>query len=278
MKGIVQIIFFLVFLQVYPYHCIGQDRQRKIKSCSQILRFSEDETIKDTALGKTFKNSTDFYDTNGKITRSEVYKEGGTIENLREYKYNEKRLLTQLATDGNIFRYTYDTKDSLVKYETYGKDQDDLEEVRTYTYTYDTKALPEKETKKDGVNYISIINILDSANRLIGIKVNYEDSYEKTAITYDSLGHPLSEKMVSDGVGDETTNYFYTNGKLSKKIITGVGTEVDYYNEKGQLIKSVRDGIIELNKYNTDGNLISTIQYDAKGQLEELTRYVYEYY
>jgi len=272
-----------MFLLVFPYSCISQDHQRKIKSCSQILRFSKDETVKDTALWKGFKNSTDFYDTNGQITRSEVYKEDGSIENLREYKYNKKRLLTQLTTDGNIFRYTYDTKDSLVKYETYGKDRVNLEEVRTYTYTHDTKALPKKETKKDGINYISIINILDSANRVINIKVNYEDSYERTIITYDSLGHPLSEKMVSDGVGDETTKYFYTNGKLSKKITNGVGTTMDYYNEKGQLIKSVNDGEIELNKYNTDGNLISTIQYstvfaDGKGPFEEITRYVYEYY
>jgi antitoxin component YwqK of YwqJK toxin-antitoxin module len=266
-------------LQFFPYPGIAQGQHRKIKSCSEILRFSEDETVKDTNLWKTLKNSVDFYDEKGHITRSEVYKEDGSIEIPREYKYNEKGLLSQLTTDGNIFKYTYDTKDSLVKYETYGKDQCNLEEVRTYTYTHDKKAMPGKWSKKNDVSYISIINILDSANRVIAIEANYEEGdYEKTVFTYDKLGHLIYEKTVSDVEADETTKYFYTNGKLSKKVIDDHGTTIDYYNEKGQLTKSVYDGRVEINKYNTDGNLISNMRYDPKGQLEEITRYVYEFY
>lgn len=126
-----------------------------IKTRTLISRFPENkkEREHDTAKWIPHKSSTDFYDINGNLIRTERYENGGSITNYYttsgyyNYQYNVKGKLEYMRTNYGDFRYYYNSNDSIEKIELY--DEGNLLEVTNYLYSQENhiKQVKKKEDK-----------------------------------------------------------------------------------------------------------------------------------
>jgi len=253
-----------------------RSEKRAIKTQTQILRFSEDGQESDTCKWLTIKNSTSFYDKEGRIIRDEIYRRNGSVEVLYQYEYNTKGKLEFLRMNGNDIRYYYDTKDSIEKTETYDKDGN-LEEITKYSYIKNGNS-SHPETRADSNIQVTVIyNFFDKNDRLATTEHSDEGIIYKTSYYYDDAGNKILEKSFENNDLVESHKYVYKLGKISREEIDGESKTIKTYDDKEQLVKSISGNTEQYFKYDNAGRLVSTFDfYDNK--LREIIRYTFEYY
>lgn len=184
------------------------------------------------------------YDASGHLLSERIDRDAdGEVDAQRNYNYDGAGHVRSIVYDANLdgtvdtrIQHFYDEEFRLIREEVYHGPSGTPDEVRTYTYDYKGQ-LVEKVEELSSADHSQV----------------FETSYE-----YDDAGH-LIEVAVDhggDGFIDETTNYVYTDGELTREIV-----------DKGF------DGSADAVKtysYDEAGNLVSTeIDADADGQIDE---------
>ncbi|MBT1705432.1 hypothetical protein [Chryseosolibacter indicus] len=197
-----------------------------------------------TIDGDDIIKSIDIYNDKGDIVRIND-KKNDEIKTRKEFIYNDNSLLTEertFNTEGRIHRiskYTYNTKNQLVKEESFDPDKIDL----TWTYEYDETGNKIKATKASGTMGNSVTLYKYSGKQLIEEQTTTESIGKEEKITY---------KYNDKGqVTENKSKHFYFNTTITLTYI---------YDDTGKLM--------ELREKSSNGvSSRTTYQYDDKGLL-----------
>jgi hypothetical protein len=192
--------------------------------------------------------SIDVYNDNGDIVKIND-KQNDEIILRKEFIYNPDGLLTEertYNTDGNVHRiskYIYDSKNQLIKEDSYNPDEIDV----TYTYEYDGSGNKVKETKRSGTmgNSVTVYKWLgkqlieeETADDKIGKE-------EKITYEYNDKGQKTKKKRRHYYFATTiTTTYTYNDtGKLIQEVeksSAGVSSKITYqYDDRGLLVSDI---------------------------------------
>jgi hypothetical protein len=228
------IILGIIFLTTCLY---GQEITKE-----QIAKFKIKSIT--TIDGDDITKSIDIYNDKGDLVKINDER-NGEIKIRKEFIYNDNFLLTEertFNTEGEIHRvskYTYNTKNQLVKEESLNPDEIDL----TWTYEYDEAGHKVKATKASGTMGNGVTIYKYSGNQL---------TEEET--TTESIGKEEKIKYKYNDKGQVTENksrHFYFNTTITLTYI---------YDDTGKLM--------ELREKSSNGvSSKTTYQYDDKGLL-----------
>ena len=197
-----------------------------------------------TIDGDDNTKSIDIYNDKGDLVKIND-KSNGEIKTRKEFIYNDNFLLTEertFNTEGKIHRiskYTYNTKNQLVKEESFNPDEIDL----TWTYEYDETGHKVKATKASGTMGNSVTVYKYSGKQLAEEETTTESIGKEEKITY---------KYNDKGqVTENKSRHFYFNTTITLTYI---------YDDTGKLM--------ELREKSSNGvSSKTTYQYDDKGLL-----------
>ncbi|MDD5523548.1 MAG: hypothetical protein PHI84_22245, partial [Kiritimatiellae bacterium] len=207
------------------------------------------------------------YDNCGQLEekQTDVLEEGANSVAVTQYRYNEKKELTQVTdASGNAWKYSWNMEGTL------RATQDP--EKRIGAYTYD---LMDRVTS---YTFGGELNQELSYDRNGNIVLMKNGAGETTSIAYNSLNQPVS---VTDPMGSTTRYEYNRNGELRKRI-DPMGNEFVYSQNNQGLIDKITDpaGGVFSYAYDAAGNPTKiesaekrskAMEYDALNRVVRLT-------
>ena len=181
-------------------------------------------TYKNTQDNSTYSTNYTYEDINSDKTTTSI-KKIETGNNTYEYTYDTLGNITEVKTNNVLTnKYYYDDINQLIK-------EDDLVNNKTTEYTYDNggNILSKKYYTYDTTTLIDEDNYTYSTTRSDQLT-----NYNNQAITYDSIGNPLS-------IGTKTLNW--VNGRQLQSITDGSNTYSYKYNEDGIRTSKTVNGV-----------------------------------
>jgi len=217
-----------------------------------------------TGSSASFRNQVDYtYRTNGSKISDKIASYSSTINDgtatVYTFTYGQNEQITKIVySTGEEVRYYYDDRLQLVR-------EDNPFFNKTYVMTYDRAG---NITKKEAYAYTASgttpINPTSTSNYTYGNSAwgDQLTAYKGTAITYDSLGNPLS---YYNGV----SRTFTWDGSLMKSAVKGSYSLTFGYNSEGMRTSKTVNGTTT--NYYYDGSLLI-----AEERNNNVTIYVYD--
>ena len=215
----------------------------------------DNTTYKNTQDNSTYSTNYTYENIDSDKTTTSI-KKIETNNNTYAYTYDNLGNITEVKTNNTLTnKYYYDDINRLIK-------EDDIVNSKTIEYTYDNggNILSKKYYTYNTTSLIDEDNYTYSTSRSDQLT-----SYNSEAITYDSIGNPLS-------IGNRTLNW--VNGRQLQSITDGSNTYLYKYNEDGIRTSKTVNGVTT-NYYlegsniifeQTNDNMIYYI-YDARGNV-----------
>lgn len=160
-------------------------------------------TITDAEGNSYIQSSVTTYDSEGRLSKMEIYSSGSTVTRT-SYTYDDQdRILTEetLTTEGTTkTAYTYDEAGNVIAMESANADTGEFVRIE---YTYDDRGYVtlEKELDQEGAVLSSIAYTYEGES--VRIQTHYDDQGEPTGqvdrLEYDEHGNLVKETTMQDG-------------------------------------------------------------------------------
>ena len=212
-------------------------------------------TYKNTLDNSTYSTNYTYEDIDSDKTTTSINKIE-TGNNTYEYTYDTLGNITEVKTNDVLTnKYYYDDINQLIK-------EDDLVNNKTTEYIYDNGG---NILSKKYYTYNTTTLIDEDTYNYSTTRSDQLTNYNNEAITYDSIGNPLS-------IGNKTLNW--VNGRQLQSITDGSNTYSYKYNEDGIRTSKTVNGVTTNYKLQgsniifeqTNDNMIYYI-YDASGNV-----------